>query len=147
MIRSLSVVRHQHSQRGQSHHLYFQYQLGNPDTVLHRGQKLPPTVLTLFRKKKKVCFSKQTWRVKSCNRLRENERKRTRYGRLKACRERVKRKKKSHCKEEKSFLYLERETLRYPCDISFRSSYTAEASKTSLPFHFLANYICVLDWM
>lgn len=53
MIRSPSVVRHQHSQRGQSHHLYFQCQLGNPDTVLYRGQKLPPTVLTLFRKKKK----------------------------------------------------------------------------------------------
>lgn len=78
MIRSLSVVRHQHSQRGQPHHLYFQCQLGNPDTMLHRGQKLPPTVLTLFRKKKKACFSKQTWRVKSCNRLRENEREHTR---------------------------------------------------------------------
>lgn len=100
-----------------------------------------------FQEKKKVCFSKQTWWVKSRNRLWENEREHTRCGRLKVCKERVKRKKKSHCKEEKSFLYLERETLRYPCDISFRSSYTAEASKTSLPFHFLANYICVLDWM
>lgn len=60
--------------------------------------------------------------------------------------ERVK-KKSAHCRAEKSFLFLERETLRYPCDISFHSSYTAEASKTSLPLHFLANYICVLDWI
>ena len=59
-------------------------------------------------------------------------------------RERVK-EKSAHRRAERSFLFLESETLKYPCDISFHSSYTAEASKTSLPLHFLANYICVLE--